>query len=69
MCYLDHKHEFLLRDESTQDVALSLERPTPQSEGWDFEPAWSPGRGEGLETEFNHMASDSTSHAYVIKPQ
>ena len=26
------------------------------------------GKGEGQETEFNHMANDSMNHAHVIKP-
>ena len=42
----------------------SLERPTTLLEVWDF-----PGRGRGLEIEFNHLANNLINHGYIINAQ
>lgn len=35
-------------------------------QGWGFEPAQPPGRDEGLDIEFNHMANDRSEHKGLV---
>ena len=39
------------------------------NQSWNFETAQTPGRERVLESEFNHVVSDSVNYVYIMKPE
>lgn len=67
LCYVNEVTQGWTQDNFRLEL-VSLERLTMGLEGWNSE-ADNWGDKAGLETEFNHMANESTNCGYIMKSQ